>query len=60
VSGIVLLASMEYGDVVAPWLERWLGRPTTRSGTVSGWSLDAVVVPPLPECARLPLDNVSR
>jgi hypothetical protein len=59
VSGIVLLASMQYGDVVAPWVERWLGSPTTRSGTVSGWSLAAVVAPPLPECARFPLDNVS-
>jgi hypothetical protein len=59
VSGIVLLGSMQYGDVVAPWIERWLGPPTTRSGSVGGWSLAAVVVPPLPECARFPLENVS-
>jgi hypothetical protein len=59
VSGIVLLSSMQYGDIVAPWLDRWLGPPTTRSGTVSGWSLADVVVPPLPECARFSLENVS-
>jgi hypothetical protein len=59
VSGIVLLTSMQYGDIVAPWLDRWLGPPTTRSGTVSGWSLADVVVPPLSECARFQLENVS-
>ncbi len=59
VSGIVLLSSMTYGDVVAPWLEKWLGPASTRSGTVSGWSLADVVVPPIDECARFHLENVS-
>jgi hypothetical protein len=59
VSGIVLLASMEYGDTVAPWVTQWLGPPGTRSGTVSGWSIADVSMVPLPECARFHLENVS-
>src|SRR6185436_6553539 len=48
VSGIVLLESVAYGDLVAPWLKAWLGPGTAQSGTVTGWALSDVMLPPLP------------